>query len=141
MIRRAIRFTSSLSLLLLVTLSVVSLRGTCVGHVRTVGSLTTYTNRGGNLGLAVFTDSSFDPTGRVFDPWMETEIVAVNLGTLPRRPYWGGLVVSPMPIAAPTLSAHVVFVPWRLWVAALALLPACRLAAWGYRLVRRLRRP
>lgn len=141
MFRPAFNFVSNLSLLLLVTMTAICLSGVYLGSVRSVGWMATYTNRDGNIGLAVITDSSADTTGRVFDPVRDYEVVTGNMIGLTgfRGRNLLGVLIRPAAAQPPTsLSGYMVLVPWWWWSGLLATLPAIRLATWWVnRLVRR----
>jgi hypothetical protein len=129
MIRRAFHFLSSLSLLLLAAMAAICLSGVYLGNVWTVGWMATFTNRGGDLGVAVFVDATRDPTGRPLAPWKHTEVVRGNASPLTSGSgvTLAGLVAAPMTLAAPGPVGHVILIGWQWWSAALGLLPAVRL--------------
>ncbi|MDQ1700347.1 MAG: hypothetical protein QOG34_2210 [Frankiaceae bacterium] len=138
MTRRTFHFLSSLSLLLLVALSLLCLNGVYLGSVRTVGLMIGFTNRDRNIGVAVFTDGTRDPSGRAFDPWKDMEVTVGNAGALSGTGNSIGLLLRPIPLATRGLSGYIVLVTWWWWLPGLALLPALRVAVWGRRqIVRR----
>ena len=147
MLRNALAFFAHLSLALLVALTAACLSGVYLGSVWTVGRMATFTNRDGNLGLALFVDDSADASGRVFEPFRDHEVVAGNVRASPGASSRGirlaGLVIDAIPVApAPTpLRAYRAFFPWWWWSGLLAALPAGRAAlAWRRRRVRARRR-